>query len=132
MLIARYTPVRAGEMRKLSERINRLAGQDTPEADVAAAADLIVTACQEMLVVVDGKKKALQEEAGTQAPVRYDRELAEILGFEADSAREVVYNVFPQFPDGGVIETTVTAHALEIAEFVTNVDEEVSSELGEA
>lgn len=132
MLIARYTPVRAGEMRKLSARINRLAGQDTPEADLAAAADLIVTACSEMLVVADGEKKSLQDEAGTDVPVRYDSKLAEILGFDAETAREVVYNVFPQFPDGGVIETTVTAHALEIAEFVTNVDEEVSSELGEA
>ena len=45
LLIARYQPVRAGEMRKLSTRINKLAGQDTPEADLTAAADIIVTAC---------------------------------------------------------------------------------------
>lgn len=132
LLIARYQPVRAGEMRKLSSRITKLAGQDTPEADLTAAADVIVTACKEMLIDQDGEKLTLQEQLGVDAPVRYDRKLAEVLGFEAESAREVVYNVFPQFPDGGVIETTVNAHAAEIAEWIANVDEEVSASLGEA
>lgn len=132
MLIARYTPVRAGEMRKLSARITKLAGQDTPEADLTAAADIIVTACKEMLIRSDdGELKLLADEAGLDAPVRYDKQLAEILGFEAESAREVVYNVFPQFPDGGVIESTVNAHAAEIAEWIANVDAEVATDLGE-
>jgi hypothetical protein len=131
MLVARYTPVRAGEMRKLASRVDRLESQATPEADLAAAADLIITTCKEILVVVDGEKRTLQDEAGKDAPVRFDKQLAEILGFEAESAREVVYGCFPQFPDGSPIETTINAHALEVAEWITNVDEEVSSDLGE-
>jgi hypothetical protein len=126
LLIARYSPVRAGEMRKLSNRINKLAGQENAEADLAAAADLIITACREILTVVDGEKIPLATEAGSDSPVGYDSRLAEIVGFEAESARDVVYGVFPQFEDGAVIETTVNAHALEVAEWITNVDEEVA------
>lgn len=131
MLIARYTPVRAAEMRKLAARIDRLEAQATPESDLAAAADLIITTCKEIRVDVDGEVKSLADEAGLEAPVRFDKELAKILGFEAESAREVVYGCFPQFPDGSPIETTITAHALEVVEWITNVDEEVSAGLGE-
>lgn len=131
MLVARYTPVRANEMRKLAARVDRLEAQATPESDLAAAADLIITTCKEILVDVDGEIKPLAEEAGLEAPVRFDKELAGILGFEAESAREVVYGCFPQFPDGAPIETTINAHALEVAAWITNVDEEVSAGLGE-
>lgn len=131
MLIARYSPVRAADLRKLSTRITKLSQQDTPESDLAAAADLIITACREILVEVDGEVRPLADEAGYDSPVRFDKRLAEVLGFEAESAREVVYGCFPQFEDGTVIETTVNAHALEVTEWITNVDEEVLSELGE-
>lgn len=128
LLWAVYTPVRAADMRKMAERINRLAGNGTVEDDLAAAADLIITACKEILTVVDGKKIPLAAEANYDEPIRFDDRLAEIAGFTAESARDVLFGVFPQFEDGSVIESTVNAHALEIADWISNVDQEVSDE----
>lgn len=123
-LVARYRPLTAEEQRHLAAKVDR--ADHASEAKAAAvqmmvAVDTIVAACDEILVMQDGGLVPLAAIAGAEGPVRFDEQLAEALGIDADTAREVVCGLFPRDRGGQVLPQPVNRHANEVAVWMARI-----------
>lgn len=134
LLVARYGPPEPGAMTRYAEQATILARENRDDAALVASTDILVGLCREILTRGDdGDLVSLAELAGESDAIRYDERLAEHLGYEATSAREVVWGVFPQHPDGRALDYVVQAHANEVVSWLSRVDEEADDVLaGEA
>lgn len=93
LLGVRYRSISDKEMERYATRI-----QKEGDAGIRAGYDLLIEACESILVRVeaDDDFEILEDDNGD--PVRFDIRLAEFLGFEATSARETVAATFS--PEG--------------------------------
>lgn len=98
-LAIRYHAIPGQVAEKLGRKI-----QDSGTRALDASADFLIRCCEVVLVRNDGKLEELETDDGE--PVQFDHELAQVFGFEAEKAREIVLGVFSpeQNRDLAVIE----------------------------
>jgi hypothetical protein len=89
-LIAEYRALTWQELQDVGKRVRK---EFTTEGDriLYGAVDMLIAACTQILINVNGKMKPLSEE---ELPIRFDGELAEALGFKASTAREALQGAF--------------------------------------
>lgn len=94
-----YKLMTEGQTEKVARKIESAQRSGDGKKSLDAAADFLIAACDSILVrVEDGFEPLVDDERAT---VRFDSRLAEMLGFEAGSAREVVLETFsPEGDDG--------------------------------
>ncbi len=94
-LWVRLHPVAFERSRKINERTERARRSD-PRAELTGFADMLLAACDSVLVRRNGDLLDLAEaERLGEDPVTLgDPRLARFLGFEATKAREVIFGVF--------------------------------------
>lgn len=105
-LHARYRYIPFSQAKKQGEVMR----ESTPKKlhDLYGCADTLILTCQEILVRgADGELEPVDLEADT--PIRFEKRLADELGFEAPSARAVVLGVFNN--DYGVIAQAMRVSA---------------------
>lgn len=95
------------------ERVQHLAGMGSGDstADIGAAMDVLIAACEEVLFEDDG------------LGLRYEQGLADLIGDEAVTPPEVVDAVFPD-------ELALMTHAGEYIAWAMRIEEEASERLG--
>lgn len=107
-LIARYQRVEYPVIRRIIEKMQKQKAATGDRADLYAMIDTIVAACKEILYKSeDGKLTRLSP----NGPVRFDRTLAEGLGFQAETARQIVLEVFNN-------ELAIGAHHSDLMEWL--------------
>jgi hypothetical protein len=107
----RYQPVPDEEFDKLVARI-QAAGAGSSNVD--AACDLLSHSCEAILYRAEGGPlEPLTDDAGV--PLGFDTRLAELLGFEAQTARAVIRGVFS--PDG-TAPLAPGLHAMAVVEWM--------------
>lgn len=112
-LVVRYAPVPWKVVAKMQ------ALTDRPDPDGArllnANCDVLIAACREVLYRDDDGELASVDPTGDTRG--FDPRLAELLGIEADTAREVVRGVFPSY-------TALAIQAGEVFDWTQTADEE--------
>lgn len=116
-LAARYKPVDFEMLKKLLNKIDR---SKNPRIELLVMADILIMACDEILVRADGKLGPLDPKA--DEPVRYDDRLAEFFGFEAANARQVVFGVFNN-------DIAIPSHHKEVLDWMQGVTQENTEDL---
>lgn len=137
-LHARYKPLRDKiwqDFKARQRKRQKVSGHDTP--DLVLAADIIVAACDELLVRKPGASvlTPLDDEQGfrTGNPARWSKDTADRLGAPGlEKAADAVYSLFPRDDADEVIASVVEGHGHRIYEWLTNLDEETDEEVGEA
>lgn len=134
LLIARYGPPEPGGLDGIVGAARRFEAEGQQDVELAAAADTLIELCRELLTTgEDGEPVGLAQLAGEGQPIRFDSRLAEHLGFDAGSARECVYGVFPQDEQGRVLDFTVRSHAQQVIGWIGRIGREADTALaGEA
>lgn len=93
-------------------------------------ADILIQACDAVLVEDGGTLKPIGDVAGIETaaddPVKFDSRLAEILELEADTAREVVHEVFSP---KGRRDLTYPGHAAALVSWMQGNEEEIDQSL---
>lgn len=121
LLVARYIPVRFQVIEKLAKAAQK--DRSGVSKNVLASTDTLIEACQEIFLRVDGELQPIP--TGSGVPVTFEKRLAEALGFEATTAREVVAGVFAN--EFGVID-----HNVRYSKWLRDVTKEVDDDfLGE-
>lgn len=81
----------------LNEIETKALRSDNPRAELYGQMDTLIAACDMVLIKADGDKEprpAHEADPSLGEPLRFDERLADKLGFEAKSAREVLVGVF--------------------------------------
>lgn len=123
LLTVRYRTLDAKAIKQIGKRAEsagRLSG-DEATAELNGGVDQIAASCVEVLVR-DQETGALSPIDPSGEPRRFDRRLAELLGFEAENGRQVVYGVFG--PDMHIMGTVK-----ELTEWQTGASREVDEAL---
>lgn len=117
-LAVRYRSLPEDAIKKFADKISK--GED----GLGAARQMVVLACEAVLVREDGELEPLTDE--TDSPIRFDERLAEFLAIDADRAVDVAQEVFSP---GGTQPLAVMAHASALSNWMTGKDLEVDEEL---
>lgn len=123
LLTVRYRTLDAKAIKQIGKRAEsagRLSG-DEATAELNGGVDQIAASCVEVLVR-DADTGNLSPIDPSGEPRRFDRRLAELLGFEAENGRQVVYGVFG--PDMHIMGTVK-----ELTEWQTGASREVDDAL---
>lgn len=117
-LLAKYRVVPWEAVSKIAQRAEK--AEDDPRTMLNSQIDLMVISC-EGLYTRNGKgeHEALLDDAGQI--VRYDKRLADNMGFEAGSAREVVIGLF-------IEEFMISVHHTKLLEWMQGESVEVDEE----
>jgi hypothetical protein len=130
-LYAEYRLLDSHDANEIVRRAQKQFRKDPDESELIASIDLLIKACTGIFGVPDGEQvplnQIMNEEGGNYpVPIRYDTSLAEILGFEASSAREAVMGVF------GGNSLAIIAHARGLQMWFANTNADVDFDfLGE-
>lgn len=98
-IVVRYRAVDWDETARIAKKLRK---SKNPRADLYAQCDLLISACDEILIRIpaDGEEEPrlapfseVFPELGDE-PVKFDGRLAQALGFEAQTARQAVIGVF--------------------------------------
>lgn len=109
LLVVRYRRLEWDEISKIATKTEK---SKNPRRILLHQVDVLIAACEQVLIVHEGSLKPINEafpELGDE-PVRYDVPLANALGFQAGSAREVVLGLFK-------LELAVVGHHTDLLEF---------------
>ena len=116
MLIARYNLLDWDVVRKIAARHER---SRDPRAVLNSQIDLMVTALDQFMYTNgDGEPKPLDVEQ----PMRFERRLADSLGFEAQTARQVAIGLF-------INEIALVAHHNQLMEWMTGEYSDVKDDV---
>lgn len=123
-LAVKYGAIPLEEWEKTMDRAQR-------SNDPAAGADALIKTCESILVRNEaGDLVPIGEEAGLEnaedAPVCFDTRLAEILGFEAEKAREIVMALFS--PDDAQL-LAIASHIESLALWLRGTIEKIDTDL---
>lgn len=121
LLGVRYRPVRQEEFQRLARRLSN------ETTALEAALDMMVEACEAILYRDSAEvdfEPLVDDKSGM--PLRFGPELADVLGFEAESARETVLGVFS--PDG-VKDLSPIVHGNALSEWMQGNDEQINRAL---
>lgn len=128
-MVARYRRI---EWEVVNELVNRAQADASPRADLEAAADLLVRACEGIMVREEGSDGLVPlnrrvAEFGDE-PVRYDIRLAETfkldplkIGGESPRARLIIQEVIPD-------DFALMAHQAKFVEWLAGVSGEASAD----
>lgn len=116
LLVVRYKPIDWDWLKKIGERADR---NYHPRKELMAMVDVLVKSCDSVWTRDQGELKPVDPEG---AIVRFDEQLAAILGFESQSARKTLLATFNN-------DLAVTAQYNTVSEWMQNVDLEVDEEL---
>lgn len=86
-LVCRYNPIPWEEAKRIADKLEK---SSNPRKELYAQADVLIRACREFLIKIDGKLVPLQEafpELGDE-PIRYDDRLAKAIGFDLVNGSE--------------------------------------------
>lgn len=123
LLTVRYRTLDAKAIKQIGKRAEsagRLSG-DEATAELNGGVDQLAASCVEVLVR-DPETGALSSPDPTGDTRRFDRRLAELLGFAAENGRQVVYGIFG--PDMHIMGTVK-----ELTEWQTGASREVDEAL---
>jgi hypothetical protein len=99
-LVATYRLLTTDEVEKLVKRHTKI--KSNTQKNLQIAMSILGAACEGIHLRVNGELQSLQEIKELDAPVRFNKTLADILGFDATSSRDVLLAVFPT--DWSIIE----------------------------
>lgn len=131
LLFARYRRVPWEDLKKITLKAEK---SKSPVKELLGQADVLIVACQEILVREPSREDADEEglapidpDSSRMEPTRFDRNLARILGFSPDeledlTARKVVFGVFQN-------DLAVTVQQNEVMEWAASNQEEIDEEL---
>jgi len=124
VLAVRYRAVKQEDFERLGQRIAQMGADNVTALD--AAIDLLTESCVTMLYRDEPDQifEPLEDDAGK--PITYSPALAELLGFEANTAREVVLGVFS--PDG-VKDLSPLVHGNALSEWMQGNDDRINRSL---
>lgn len=121
-LWCRYRFVSYDRLANIGVRLTRTV-KDEATRNLLGCVDTLIACCDEILVRNQaGALVSMSSEIGDDRPVQYDRRLADGLGFEAETARDVVLGVFAN-------EYALIGQAGEVTEWLTRESPEVDKEL---
>jgi hypothetical protein len=125
LLGVRYKPVPEEEWKVIAQRLER-AGNVDQTSGLDVAIDLIVAACDGVIWRDEPALDWQLVNDESDVPLRFDQRLAEWLGFEADTAREVVRGVFS--PEGSK-PISPSVHGDAVAEWMRGNDQAINRAL---
>lgn len=128
VLVCEYRPVPWEKTREIVKRIQKIKDPD----EIVIAADLLINACVRFYSRDGDDLKPLEDvfDLGDE-PVRYGPKLGEALGFEAETARQALFGIFPPLAKGGA--DVILAHVEDVRDWSLLKDSQVDEDLlGEA
>lgn len=111
-LVAKYRVLPWQEIRLAAEKADR---DKSPLSELMAACDMLIKSCVGMYV--QGNDGLEPIDADAAAPVGYDARLAGLLGYEAETAREVIRRLFNN-------DLALAAHHADVAEWWQSTGQE--------
>jgi hypothetical protein len=121
-LVARYGQLDARKIQRSARRIRRN-GTQVDEATLLATMDALIESCQGLFYRNDvGELVSLSGEDSPD-PMLYEQRLAEYMGFQANTAREVLLGVF------GGNELALLEHSRKLMAWMTRTEGELFGEL---
>ncbi len=127
LLVLRLTPITAALWTRLADRVTR---SSSPERNFNLNADTMIATCKIVLARARRDDPLVELRTDDGNPIRLDDQLAEILGVECRTARDVVRAVFAQ---ANAPELTVNTTVGEYVEWCREANADLEEELlGEA
>jgi len=122
-LVARYRLMETKELGQLGDRIRR-EYKSTMDRALYGAMDSIITCCIGLYARWPDSEELIP--LGTEdAPIKFDQALAEYLGFEATTARGVVFETF------GQNDFAIISHNVTLTRWMGNRNSDLGEGLGE-
>jgi hypothetical protein len=125
-LVARYRILTNEELEKIAKKIRRtFRGQKDRQAEMvlALAEDGLIASC--VGIFYRDEDSQLQQLKADGFPIVYDHNLSEFLGLDAQSARDVVLEVF----GGSIRDMAVVDHYMRIIRWMRDSGADVTGEL---
>lgn len=121
-VVLRFGPVSWEVVQQVADRAQK--GKD-PRRMLNAQADLLIAACREVLVRVDGEVGPIVE----GETVRFDAQLGAALGIPADDARTARSVLFEAFSLANAPDIAVAGVAVELQQWMGETDAEIDQAL---
>ena len=115
-IVVRFRPLTWEVLKQIGQRVEKLR---TARKELLGHADVLIRACDEILVRDKGELKPIDPSG---EPTRFEVKLAEMLGFEAKSARDVVFGLYMN-------DIAVTAAHNELAEWMPQSNADINEDL---
>lgn len=122
MMVLRLGPIRGAILTQLRERLTR---SNSPERETNMNAEVLLRACVGVYVrrTPDAPLIALEKDG---EPIKLDKRLADVFGFQASTAREVVFSIFN---DANAPDVAIDVAAGRYLEWAASTNVELDDEL---
>jgi hypothetical protein len=123
-LVAQYHLLDGHELNGIVEKVRRQT-KDAVSRGINSSLDILITACDGLFLFREGEYVPF-DPGYTGSPLDYNQGLAEFVGYEANSARQVVQGLF------GNNDAALAAHAMKLQRWFQNTTRDADQEfLGE-
>lgn len=121
LLVARFRPFPIEKSERKANELRKLREAHAPVL-LKASCDTLIDACEQLMVrtEVGGEPKPIDPD--TDVPIAFDSRAAELFGFKADTARQVVIGLFPT--EQAIVKTSV-----DVSVWMTTLQRESDEEL---
>jgi hypothetical protein len=121
LLVARFRPFPIEKSEAKAKQLQKLQAANAPVL-LKSACDTLVDACEQLMVRTEtgGEPKPIDPDA--DLPIAFDSRAAEMFGFQATTARQVVIGLFGT-------EQSIVAMSVEVSRWMTTLKRETDEDL---
>lgn len=120
MLVGRFRPFPIEKSEKKMREFQKLAGK-APML-LKAACDTLIDACEQLMIRKEAGTEPVPIDPDVDPPIAFDSRAAELFGFPAQTARQVVIGLFPT-------EQSIVALNVEVSRWMQTLQRDTDEEL---
>jgi hypothetical protein len=120
MLVGRFRPFPVEKSERKMKEFQKLVGKQPML--LKAACDTLIDACEQLMVRKEAGAEPQPIDPEADAPIAFDSRAAELFGFQASTARQVVIGLFPT-------EQSIVATNVEVSRWMQTLSRDTDEEL---
>lgn len=120
MLVARFRPFPVEKAERKMKEFQKLVGKQP--VLLKAACDTLIDACEQLMIRKEPGTEPVPIDPDVEPPIAFDSRAAELFGFQATTARQVVIGLFPT-------EQSIVATNVEVSRWMQTLTRDTDEEL---